>query len=216
MYPTRQWRPGEIVKDVHGVPVEADVEAPLAVDVEVGLYVLSEYSNLSITDALGRSVGRVVAGHIKVAPHTMPDYDIPNESYYELGSQIALIGYEIADPNVEPEECLRVDLYWQSLVPATADYTVFVHLLDSDDRQRSQGDKRPQRGYSTLLWEVGEIVLDRCEIPVPSDTPPGKYRISVGMYRADNMQRLPVSHDGQPVSMNRIWLDEPVCVLGGE
>lgn len=216
MYPTRQWMSGEIVKDVYWVPVEADVEAALAVDVEVGLYVLSEYSNLSMTDALGRPVGRVVAGRIKVAPNTMPDYNIPNRVLYELGSQIALIGYEIADPNVEPGECLRVDLYWQSLAPATADYTVFVHLLDSDDRQWSQGDKRPQKGYSTLLWEVGEIVLDRCEIPVPLDSSPGKYRISVGMYRADNMQRLPVSHDGQPVSMDRILLDEPVCVLGGE
>lgn len=189
---------------------------PLAADVEVGLYVLSEYSNLSITDALGRSVGRVVAGRIKVAPSTMPAYDIPHRMHYELGGQIALIRYEITDPNVETGECLRVDLYWQSLAPASADYTVFVHLLDSDDRQWSQGDKRPQRGYSTLLWEVGEIVLDRCEIPVPSDLSPGKYRISVGMYRADNMQRLPVSHDGQPMSMNRIWLDEPVCILGGE
>jgi len=220
MYPTRQWQQGDIVKDVHWVPVEVEVgalvAAPVAVDVEVGLYVLSEYSNLSITDPLGRPVGRVVAGRIKVAPHVMPDYDIPNQVSYELGEQIALIGYEIEDANVEPGECLRVDLYWQSLAPATADYTVFVHLLDSDDRQWSQGDKLPQRGYSTLLWETGEIVLDRCEIPVPSDLSSGTYGISVGMYRADTMQRLPVSHDGQPVSMDRILLDEPVCVLGGE
>ena len=154
--------------------------------------------------------------NVSSAPYWFSDLPTGDFPARLLGNQIALIGYEIADPNVEPGECLRVDLYWQSLAPATADYTVFVHLLDSDDRQWSQGDKLPQRGYSTLLWDVGETVLDRCEIPVPSDLLPGKYHISVGMYRADNMQRLPVSHDGQPVSMDRILLDEPVCVLGGE
>ena len=111
---------------------------------------------------------------------------------------------------------MRVDLYWQSLAPATADYTVFTHLLDSDDRQWTQGDKLPQEGYSTLFWDVGEVVLDRCDIPVPGDMPVGEYRVSVGLYRADSMERLPVSLNGQPVPMDRILLDHRVCVLGGE
>jgi 4-amino-4-deoxy-L-arabinose transferase-like glycosyltransferase len=216
LYPTRQWSIGDVVEDVHWLWVRSRLETPILAEVEVGLYVLSEYRNLPITDAQGRSIGRVVAGRIKVAPPVLPTYEISNPAYYDLGGEIALVGYEILDPSVAPGERIGLSLYWQSLSPASADYTVFVHLLDGDGQRWSQSDKIPQKGYSTLFWDPDEIVFDQCEIPIPLDAPAGEYHLSVGLYRADTMQRLLVRSEGQSDYADHIVLDEPLNVVKGE
>jgi len=212
-YPTRQWHVGDIIEDIYWVSIGSAVEAPILAEVEVGLYVLSEYRNLPITDAMGRPIGRVVAGKMKIAPPVLPSYNIPNAVHHNLGGEIALKGYQIADSCVEPGEEIGLDLYWRSLSPARADYTVFVHLLDQDGRTWSQSDKLPQKGYSTLYWDVGETVLDHCVVPIPLDTPHGEYSLSIGLYRPDTMQRLQVISQGQSERADHIVLEERVRVV---
>ncbi len=50
--------------------------------------------------------------------------------------------------------------------------------------------------YPTMLWVVGEIVVDDYEIRVDTGAPPGSYMIEVGMYDPETMARLPVSDPG--------------------
>ena len=42
----------------------------------------------------------------------------------------------------------------------------------------------------TTGWLPGEVIVDKYEIPVRPDAPPGEYVIEIGMYNAETMQRL--------------------------
>jgi len=79
------------------------------------------------------------------------------------------------------------------------DYTVFVHLVDEEGTIWGQHDSQPVNGYyPTSFWDQDEIVKDKHAFVVSEDTPPGEYRIEVGMYRLADGQRLTiVNQDGQ-------------------
>jgi uncharacterized membrane protein len=114
-----------------------------------------------------------------------------------LGNQVTLLGY---DQSVQGRR-VALTLYWQasSLMPVS--YTVFVHLLDAQGKQWAQSDGLPAAGAQlTNGWQVGEVVADRRAVVLPADAPAGVYRLEVGMYRLDTMQRLPaLDAAGSPV-----------------
>jgi hypothetical protein len=92
-------------------------------------------------------------------------------------------------------------------VLADDSYTVFVHLLDASGVLRGQKDNVPASGaYPTTLWQPGEFVIDRYEIALPSDLPPGEYTLQAGMYLAGSGQRLAVSGGGDGVTSDGVVL----------
>ncbi len=56
---------------------------------------------------------------------------------------------------------------------------------------------------------------DQYDMVIPSDAPPGEYRLNVGMYLAETGERLNILKDGVPLPDNRILL-QPVAVGGVE
>lgn len=92
---------------------------------------------------------------------------------------------------------VTVDVQWRVLRPLGAPYSVFVHLDDASGQLKAQHDGIPAAGLlPTQDWRAGEVIDDRHGIVIPADLPPGGYRLDVGLYRADNGQRLTLP-DGQ-------------------
>jgi len=90
-------------------------------------------------------------------------------------------------------------------------YTVFVHLLDGENRIWGQRDSVPGNGtLPTTGWVEGEVIADKYKFTVKPDAPPGEYLIEVGMYDAQNNHRLPVLGSQEPE--NRILLNQVVVV----
>jgi len=127
---------------------------------------------------------------------------------FRLGEEIWLRGYEhdtgegeeSAITPVEPGGMIRLSLYWEAVDKVETSYTVFIHLIDTQDHIWAQQDSLPQGGdFPTNEWMVGDIIVDRYSILVPSDTPEGDYLLVAGMYDSANGQRLPI-FDGQGVS----------------
>jgi hypothetical protein len=84
-----------------------------------------------------------------------------------------------------PADTLRLTLYWQTSAWLDADYTVFVHSLDAAGRLSGQADGPPLNDhYPTTAWQPGEIVQD-------SRLVPAGHSYLVGLYHADNGERLP-------------------------
>ncbi len=88
---------------------------------------------------------------------------------------------------------MRVRLYWQSLEETHRDYAVFLHLVDPEGKVWGQQDGQPRGGYyPTSLWGVDELVEDLHLVPVSQGTPGGEYRLLLGLYLSETMERLPV------------------------
>jgi hypothetical protein len=90
---------------------------------------------------------------------------------------------------------LPIELVWRSLSSdIRASYTVFVHLVDRDGTMIAQMDKEPgTRGKRpTTSWVRDEIIRDPIPLTLPSDIPPGTYRLVVGLYTVSDGARLPL------------------------
>ena len=185
-FPTVYWKPGDALRDVVQIPVAADA-VPGRYAIEVGLYPVGQPNErLSV---IGSDDDRALLEPIKVAPRQAVVYSPPNRLDATFAGKAKLVGYEThADSN-----SLSLTLYWQSLAQFDRDYTVFVHALDASGQIVANADQEPQQGnYPTSLWDVGEQIRDDHTLALPT----GKYRIQVGLYRADSGERLAVSGEG--------------------
>jgi hypothetical protein len=110
-------------------------------------------------------------------------------------------------------DALHLSLYWQADAPTDVPYTVFTHLVGPDGQLYGQWDNPPVWGtYPTTDWLPGENVVDRYEIPVNPDAPPGNYRLLVGVYDPSTGARLPVIDDlGEPVG-DHIRLEQEITI----
>lgn len=99
---------------------------------------------------------------------------------------------------IAPGSHLPVDLWWTAQKPLPLDYSVGVFIMDSSGTVRTQHDGPPD-GQPTTQWKPGESHFDRHILTIPSDLPPGDYRIGVQVYWYGDRQPLPVN--GQPYAM---------------
>jgi len=114
-----------------------------------------------------------------------------------FGNEITLLGFDwepdhdAQNTDGNSNEITALTLYWQANAIPRSDYTVFVHLLDSTGQLVGQADGPPAAGaYPTSLWEPGEIIVDRHQLP-------GRRQyesVHIGLYRTDTGERL--SADG--------------------
>jgi len=118
----------------------------------------------------------------------------------KVGDELALADSRVDSRQVDAGDILTLTLDWRAVSTPTARYKVFVHLLDANNQVIAQrdgepiGDTRP-----TTTWRAGESIADNYGILIEPGTPPGEYTIEVGMYRADDGARLPISQGGQDI-----------------
>jgi hypothetical protein len=117
--------------------------------------------------------------------------------------QILVLDTQIAPPT-EITPTLTLTVTWQALEPVAGDYTVFAHLLAGDDTKASQRDVRPCNGECpTNTWMPGELVVDRYDLALAADAPPGPYRLALGLYLLDTGDRaLVVGRDDRTVFLH--------------
>ena len=107
---------------------------------------------------------------------------------------IALLGYDHdRRAQVPAGQTLVVTLFWRCEQPVDVAYTVFVHLLDGDQRVWAQHDAMPASGEApTSGWVTGQVVPDAHILDIPADAPAGPYEIEVGLYDASTGVRAPL------------------------
>ncbi|MCB8927626.1 MAG: glycosyltransferase family 39 protein [Ardenticatenaceae bacterium] len=129
-----------------------------------------------------------------------------------FGNEIDLLGYNLTP--LDDAGQYQLDLIWQAQTAPSRDYTVFVHLLQMDGTCSPclwQQDVMPQQNqYPTSRWLTNEVVTDSYQIQIPPDTPPGDYRLEIGLYIAETGQRLQVIQPDRP-EVDALFL-EPILI----
>ena len=100
---------------------------------------------------------------------------------------------------VQAGTTIPLTLTWRMDEYVPNDYTALIHLIGPDGQMAAQGDGPPLQGVvPTSLWRAGDTLLDRHDLALPADLPPGEYRLAVGLYDLATLQRLPVTVDSEP------------------
>ncbi|MFZ5915649.1 MAG: glycosyltransferase family 39 protein [Chloroflexota bacterium] len=138
-------------------------------------------------------------GYHHLALYLAPDYHTagvgPEKASATFDHRVKLY-YPLVDAHLQPGDLLALPLHWQTLAPMREDYHIFVHLGTANTPPLAQNDGPPQNGLSpTSSWQIGQELLDRRTLHLPTDLPPGRYQLTLGLYRTSDGRRLPV--DGQ-------------------
>lgn len=95
----------------------------------------------------------------------------------------------------QPGDQLQIVLQWEALALAEESYTVFLHLIDAQDRPLVTLDYTPLGGASPThlwipKWLPGQRFLDPYHLEIPMNLSSGDYRIEVGLYEMVGKRRL--------------------------
>jgi len=142
---------------------------------------------VSICGWLAPKTSGCILGEVTISGVPLPD----GATNYE--DKIALLEVDLPQQLLRPGGQLPISMRWQSLSPMDEDYTVFIQVLDAQDRIVGQVDAWPIQGtYPTSQWKSGEIVDDPYLVQLAGDLPPGQYRLQIGWYLLSTLRRLPV------------------------
>jgi hypothetical protein len=128
-----------------------------------------------------------------------------------------LVGADFpAGAGLEPGRPLPVTLYFTADAPIAGDYTLFLHLADSENRLIDPFDGVPVAGkHPTRQWVPGQIFADSHEIQVDALPAAGLAALSLGFYPIDDPALRQASYDsagqriGDRVVLSSVRLHAP-------
>ena len=134
-------------------------------------------------------------------PWQTPGADHWLEPAPRFGERIALAGYALPATTYRAGESVRFTLFWEALATPASSYTVFTHIVADDPAQKiGQLDQRPVAGqHPTPTWRRSDLITDPYAVPIDPNTRPGSYRVIVGLYRIETLERLPITLSGEPL-----------------
>lgn len=191
--PTRFWQPGEILVDSYRVPVASPRAPPPIGRIEVGLVRVGTTRPLGARNPEGQEITPTL-GTFKFAQTPAP----PAAARAVFGEQFRLVDLALetrrSPLTLHPGDRLAVTATLQAIRVPDAAYTLFAHLVDASGNIIAQDDAQPFDGaYPTTLWDANEVVTDSLTLQLPPDLPVGTYALEFGIYRAADIQRLPVT-----------------------
>jgi mannosyltransferase len=162
-------------------------------------------------------------GNVRLAVYAVPGQvpSAPDRSLDVLlrragsGDEIRLVGYSLAQRQLAAGDIAPVTLFWQVDRASSRPHKLFVHLLDAADQIVGQVDAE------LPLGRPGEQAAGNFGVPVHPATPPGEYRIEVGLYDPETGERL-LAPDGStqvwldPLTVDRPLAPAPLLALGME
>ena len=129
-----------------------------------------------------------------------------------FGGHIELLGYDLPSVEVASGQQLPLTLYWHATAPVPHNYQVFVHLTNPATTLWGQSDKLNPGDFPSTRWPLDRFVWDDHWLPVLPGTPPGEYRLSVGLYDLNSGQRVPIFDEAGQIVGDNVVLDTSVQV----
>lgn len=141
-------------------------------------------------------------------------YPMQHEADGRLGS-IRLVGYDLNASERAAGEDIVVRHYWRAESPTDSEMRVFNHLIDQAGQIAAQADYLPlwdNRRPTTTWDDPDEVLLGReFTLSLPSDLPPGAYRLISGFYDPATGQRLISPAGIDNIDIARISVTQPVA-----
>ena len=184
-YDSGLWQPEMIIREKYRLHV------PRAVDSNhISIAVQPLYGDEEVMPGPAYVLGEVeiqAADYLFALPETI---DIPLDTTF--GPGIRLRGANIGDVAIAPGDVLMFTLFWQAASATEEPVTAFVHLVDDQGEIVAQIDRWPG-GLPSNIWVEGQVVVDEYTLELPAEIEAGHYEIIVGLYTAENGQRLPAA-----------------------
>jgi 4-amino-4-deoxy-L-arabinose transferase-like glycosyltransferase len=196
VYPTSFWQPGvDTIAATHCVSIDSELPPLGRYWLSISVYDPATGSRLTVRQEDSSIRDTFLLGPVKVP--------LPPVTSFELADMMppkAVFGDEIMLESVriqqtDDQRTVSVSLLWQAIEHPQKDYTVFLHLINTNGDFAFGHDTQPvQNSYPTTIWQPGEYVLDThvLELPEVDQVPAGVYTLVLGLYDVTTGKRLPI------------------------
>lgn len=205
LYPPTEWQVHEAVSTLHGlkIPVDISPEDPMTLHVDLLPPESSDDGPVPVSEG-SSLIGELTPDE---RPRRFEPPTVAHATDVRFGEDIRLLGYELETDRAYPGGALGLTLVWQAIATPDDNYTVFNHLRGADGQQKGQFDSPPVGdAWLTETWLPGEVVVEERDIPIDADAAPGPALLIVGLYTADDLQRLPVTEGGEGSESDHVVL----------
>lgn len=104
-----------------------------------------------------------------------------------------ITAYDVSSSTPRPGDPLQLRLQWQVENAVGQPLLVFAQILGPDDHKWAAWDGAAGGDWwPSPAWRPGDRLRQDIPLTLDPGTPPGRYRLVVGLYRADTGERLPV------------------------
>ena len=187
--PTDTWEPGEVIPDNHGVLIPPGTP-PGDYRRIVGLYDRETGERLRLPDGMDHVNLPPVRVMRAGTPPPLAALNMMHDQQFDFGA-VKLLGHDrykrgfghAPETPLYPGDRLHFTPYWQANIRPRADWWFDLEL--SDNSGHTVANLRwplVSATYPTTLWAKGEVVRGEHDLQLPSDLPPGDYRLSLTMY----------------------------------
>jgi hypothetical protein len=178
--PTRNWPPGLYLRNPLRLPIPANLP-PIRYQATVGLYDRATNQRLVVLP------GQDTVYQLGALWLTTPRPRLPDAPLARFGQHISLWQATYPAP---PGDSLA--LLWETDTPLDQDYSIFVHLLDTQGNLLNQADGLPYGGlYPLPNWQPGQVVEDARSLTSLLPNPAALKTIAIGLYDPVTGERLP-------------------------
>jgi 4-amino-4-deoxy-L-arabinose transferase-like glycosyltransferase len=178
---TDKWQPGTIYGEIVGFRLDDDVPQERSGQVWIGVWTADESGTIT-NIAANNNQGFVVLDTLAVFnPFRLPQVPELPTSNLVFGEMIALRGYAIP-ASASPNEPITLQFHWEALHDIPDNYTMFLHLVDSDETIAAQADPQPIPHLLTDNWLPNYPLYSELSLTMPDAT--GTYRLYAGLYNA--------------------------------
>ncbi|MBL8056778.1 MAG: hypothetical protein JNK29_08775 [Anaerolineales bacterium] len=109
----------------------------------------------------------------------------------DFGGRLGLIGLDPPAPT-PADQPLAFTLYWRPAAALTEDYSVTAQVWDAAGHLLGQQDQWHPGGLPTRQWRVDGYAAAAHALTLYPGTPPGRYRLLIGVYPAGGGDNLEV------------------------
>ena len=209
---SRTWPPGTMVNDAYMLPLPPGLPAG-RFEIKLQLEASGSASQAVRVGTLALASPTPLQEVEMIATNALFDDEIRLAGFVSALHHARMTS-ESAPPTIHAGEDLLYRLYWQAIQTPTANYHSYIHLLDSTGHAIYQSDQlpgpwfRPPKG-----WDTYTLQEDTHRLAIPADVPGGLYWPTVGLYDLEQMDKMEVTEDGQPVAGDVVRLT-PIKVVG--
>jgi len=152
-----------------------------------------KYEDWSV-ETPGLVIQQEPAAGTEVEDHTLITLVVSSGSRVPIGAnfgqQILLNAYEIPRNQYKVGESIKLTFFWNLVRQPSENYILYIHLTTL------HGGIVSEIKQSTQDWQMGNIIVDSQELPIPTTAVAGDYQIRVSFY--DNKaNRLAIADVGR-------------------
>lgn len=147
-----------------------------------------------------RRDGRIAAIQPLDANATFARVSPPEQTIEAVIGPARLTGYTLSPQPARPGADLQLGLQWQVAESIAEPLLIFAQILGPDDHKWAAWDGAAGGDWwPSPAWQPGDRIWQELPLKLDPSTPPGRYRLVAGLYKAGTGEGLPV---GGPHAQN--------------